>query len=355
MNRLIVCGVLMAAGAIGGAGVHRRAGAADPADAAHRVGHRTGATLVSEEAESVSVVIASHPQPMLANVADEYQTVRLWPRSDALAAVREALDQPCEEAEFIETPFREAVAAVAEKAGVRISMDDEALENIGFDMDTPITATLTGLSFRAGLREVLADVGLASVFKNDHVVITSVEKASSTREAVFYPVLAGVAVEEVAMLIEETVAPESWFRNGGPGTIVAAPAGLGHGLVVSNNSDVQEEIEAVLRNLDGALWIPVHQDEGVTAAFVRTYVVNDDDSRAGLEERLFTLCNDSLPHGADPDARIAVIGKSIVVQSRSRPFQVMAAQIIAAIVGDELEVVRESEEAGDASVADSDT
>lgn len=355
MNRSIVCGLLMAAGAIGAAGILRLAGAAGSADAADRVGHRIPAQPVSEEAESAYVVISSHPQPMLANVADDYQPVRLWPRSDALAAAREALDRQCEEAQFVETPFREVVTTVAEKAGVRISMDNEALENMGFDMDTPITATLTGLSFRAGLREALADVDLAYVFRNDHVVITSVEKALSTREAVFYPVMAGVDVDEVAVLIEETVAPESWFRNGGLGTIVAAPAGLGHGLVVSHNSDVQEEIEGVLRNLDRALWIPVQQDEGVTAAFVRTYVVHDDDSRAGLEERLLTLCNDSLPHGADPDARIAVIGTSIVVQSRSRPFQVMAAQIIAAIVGDELEVESESDEAADASVSDSDT
>ena len=325
------------------------------AAAADRLPSRPPVTTVSEEQETVSVVVSSHPQPMLANVSDEYQSVRLWPQSDALAAARDAIEQQCESGEFRKTPFREFVAAVADKAGVRISLDNEALENMGFDADTPITATLTGLSFRAGLREVLEDVDLAYVFKNDHVEVTSMETALITRESVFYPVLAGVDVNDVAVLIEETVSRESWSHHGGPGTIVAAPAGMGHGLVIGHNTAAHEEIEAVLRNLDHALWTPVQQDEGVTARFVRSYSVDDDDVRAGLEERLLTLCNDSLPHGADADARITVIGKAVIVQSRSRPFQVMAAQIIASIIGDDLEVELEADDAAQSAASDSDT
>jgi hypothetical protein len=88
---------------------------------------------------------------------------------------------------------------------------------------------------------------------------------------------------------------------------------------------------------------------------VRSYVIEDDDVRAGLEERLLDICNESLPHGADADARIDVIGRAIVVRSRSRPFQIMAAQIITAIVGEELEVELESDEGATASASDSNT
>jgi hypothetical protein len=346
MSRLVFCGLLLLVGIICGTGVLHVAGTA-AADG--HTSHGTRLTPVSDEEESVSAVISSHPQPMLANVSDDYQVVRLWPHSDALNAAREALDQQCEAAVFRETPFREFVAAVAEKAGVRISLDHKELENIGFDADTPITANLSGLSFQAGLREALEAVDLGSIFKTDHVEITSMDKALRTRETVLYPVIPGVDLDEVLLLIEETVSPDSWSHRGGPGTAVAAPAGMGHGLVISHNIAAHEEIEAVLRNLDGALWTPAHQDEDVTAAFVRTYVIDDDDVRAGLEERLLSLCNDSLPHGADADARIVVIGKSIVVQSRSRAFQVMAAQIITAIIGDDLEVEIESDDTAHAS------
>lgn len=328
-------------------------------DAADRSRHNTRlapvAAEVETETETVYTVISSHPQPMLANVSDDYQVVRLWPRSDALATAREALDQQCEAAEFAETPFRDVVATVADKAGVRISLDHKALENTGFDINTPINADLAGLSFRAGLRKVLEDIDLAYVLRNDHVVITTADTASSTMDTVFYPVLAGVNVDEVAVLLEATVFPESWSHVGGAGTIIAAPAGLGHGLVVSHNSDAHEQIEAVLRNLDGALWVQEQTDEDKKPVFVRVYAVDDDDTRTGLQERLLTLCNDSLPHGADADARIEVIGKSLVVQSSSRPFQVMAAHIIAAVVGEELELEIESDEATPASVSDGDT
>ena len=322
----------------------------------HHAG-RAPLTLASEEegGDSVHIVFSSHPQPMLANVSDEYQVVRLWPRSDALSAARDALEQPCETAEFQETPFREFVNTVARKAGVRISLDNKALENIGFDTATPITASLTGRSFRAGLKEVLRGCDLAYVLTDDHIEVTTADRAAEMREAVFYPVIPQVDVDEVAVLIEETVEPDSWSHNGGKGTIVAAPAGMGHGLVISHTTEVHEQIEAILRNLDGALWNPVDQDEGVTAVFVRSYVIEDDDLRTGLEQRLAELCNESLPHGADADARIEVIGRAIVVRSRSRPFQVMAAQIIAAVIEEDVELEVESDEAATHSASDSST
>ena len=351
MGRLIVGGVLVALATCATGDVR----VIGMVKAAERECHPARLAEAFEGDVQIDAVVLPHPQPMLANVSDEYQVVRLWPRSDALAAARDALDQQCEAAAFHETPFREFVAAVAEKAGIRISLDQEALGAMGFDADTPITANLAGMSFRAGLREVLEDVDLACILRNDHVVITSAEKAAGIRETVFYPVLAGVDVYDVAALVEETVSPQSWSHRGGRGTISAAPAGLGRGLVISHTSETHEEIESILRGLDSAQWTPAEQDEGVTAVYVRAYVVDDDDSREGLADRLLELCNRALPHGADADARIEVIGRSIVVQSRSRPFQVMAAQIIAAIVEDDLEVEVESDEAATAVTAESDT
>jgi len=309
----------------------------------------------SEDEEPVEGIVTAFPQPMLANVTDAYQAVRLWPRSDALTAARDALEQPCEAAPFTETPLRTFLAAIADKAGVRIALDTRELDTMGCDPDTPITATITGLSFRAGLRTVLEDIGLAAVFRNDRVEITSLEKAQGLREIVFYPVIAGVNLDDVALLIEDLVAPESWSHRGGPGTVVTAPPGMGSGVIVSHNGDVQAEIEAVLRHLDGAVWIPEQQDDDTTPTFVRTYAIADDDPRDGLAERLLALCNDALPHGADPDAQIEVLGRSLIVRSRSRPFQIMAAQIIAALVGEEFVVEIEADDTTPAPDTESST
>lgn len=301
------------------------------------------------------LVVTTRAQPMLANVSDGYQSVRLWPHSDALTAARDAIEQPFESGPFHETPFRQFVATVAEKAGTRIVLDRETLDAIGFDVDTPVTADCAGLSIRAALRQVLEDVDLGYVVRNDQIEITSDERTASTLETVFYPVFPGVDAEEVAALVEATVSPEGWSHRGGPGSLVIAPAGMGHGLVVTHNAAAQEQIETLLRHLDDASWIAVDHDDGVTPRFVRAYPVEDDDVRAGLEERLVMLCNEGLPHGADADARIMVVGKVIVVQSRSRPFHVMAAQIIAAVAGEQWEVEVPAEETDAAASSASDT
>jgi len=148
MDRTYSSGWIMVASAICTTAVLRFTGTTDAAD---RSRHDTRlipvAAEVEAETETVYAVVSSHPKPMLANVSDDYQVVRLWPQSDAITASIEALDQQCEATEFAETPFRDVVAAVADTAGVRISLDHKALENPGFDISTPINADLGGPLF----------------------------------------------------------------------------------------------------------------------------------------------------------------------------------------------------------------
>jgi hypothetical protein len=294
------------------------------------------------------VAIIPRPQPMLANATETYEVVRLWPRSEAFAACRAALMRPCADLEFDETPLREVVAAVAAKASVPIVIDEASLAAMGFDPEVAVTARLTGRSFGAGLRDVLDDVDLASVFRNEQFVVTTREAAGRDLEKVFYPVVAGVDADEMAGLIEATVAADSWASAGGKGTVMTAPSGLGHGLIVAQVAEVHEEIEAVLRGLDEAVWGERSAGLGM-AAFVRVYEVEDDDMRDCLAESLVGLCNDALPHSDDPDAHVFVMGRCIVIQSASRPFHVMAAQILAAAgAAEEYEVEAEVIEAATA-------
>ena len=352
MHKTLLVGVLVV-GVCAAAAASRRT---EPPAAVD--GRRVEADIapVSHDEPTVSAVLVEFPQPTLANVTDAYEPVRLWPTSEAVQAARAALEEPfTEQATFTETPLRQVVKAVADASGARISLDEEALDAMGFDPDTPITAALAGLSFRAGLRHVLAGLDLRLLFTNDRVLITTADKAAGVRETVFYPVLPGVNLDEVAALLEQTVAPESWSHAGGTGTIVTAPPGMGHGLVVAHDGEMQEQIDSILRHLDAAVWVPSQQDEDVAPLFVRTYEVADADLRAALQERLADLCNDALPNGADPDAVVEVIGRSIVVRSRSRPFHVMAAQIIAALVGERIEVEIDADHGTRGSPAANDT
>ena len=289
------------------------------------------------------VATLSRGQPMLANVSDEYQVVPLWPNSDAFLAAREALRQPCEKFVLQEVGLREAVAALARKAGTEIVFDRRATEDLGIDTETPVTLAGGEQTFHSCLMALLDDLDLAVVFRHDRLVITSQDEAMNHLEKVFYPVIPGVDADAVVALIEQMVAPDSWATVGGTCSILTAPAGLGNGLVISHTAAAHQEIEAVLRGLDAAQWNADFTDDGVQPRFVRIYEVDDAGLRAELETNLVELVNGCLPHGVDLDASATPLGRSLVVRSVSRPFQVMAAQIISALTDTVQEIEIEAE------------
>lgn len=275
--------------------------------------------------------IRTAPQPSAANLGAEYRSIRLWPVGHAARTIDVALDKLCEDLEFAETPFREAIAAVADRAGIPIALDHEAFEDAGLDPETPVTARFAGVPFRAALRQLLHDIDMASLVRHDRLVVTTVEEAQAHPVRTFYPTLPGGDLEEIAALVERTVAPHTWDSVGGHGTITPAPVSLGWGLIVAHDEEVQEEIEALLAGCDRMAWQPPAGNGRLKQ--VRAYEIDDDLARTQLAEELVALCNEALPEGGDPDARVLLVGRSLVVQSHSRPFHVMAAHIVAAVNG----------------------
>jgi hypothetical protein len=296
--------------------------------------------------------IRTVPQPSAANLGAEYRSIRLWPVGDAASAIASALDKRCEKLEFAEMPLREALAAFADRAGISITLDHEAFEDAGLAPETPVTARFAGISFRSALRQLLRDIDLASIIRHDRLVVTTVAKAQAHPVRTFYPTLPGGDLDEIAALIERTIAPATWDTVGGHGTVTPAPTSLGWGVVVNHDEDVQEEIEALLAGCDRAAWQAVNAGTS-RPKHVRAYEIDDDVARAQLAEQLVDLCNQALADGGDPDASVHVIGRSLVVQSHSRPFHMMAAHIVAAVNGVvellDIELEGQGEEPGEAS------
>jgi hypothetical protein len=293
--------------------------------------------------------IFTRVQPMLTNVTDAYEVVRLWPDGDAFRTARNTLRQPCcKPLDFLETPFRDAIAVIADLADFPIALDHKAFDAVGFDPDTPVTAHIADRSWADCLRSLLDALDLTFVHRNGQVLVTSLEAAEADLEKVFYPVIPGVDAEAVADVIVETICPGSWRHEGGSGAIMSAPAGMGHGLIVSHHGHVQDQVEALLRGLDAAHWGDDRAGEAAPDRFVRIYEIDDEAARADLARQLSGLVNAALPGRGDPDARVTVIGRSIVVSSRSRGFQVMAAQIVVAVTGfvQELEITPDDVDPG---------
>jgi len=288
--------------------------------------------LAAADEPSISI-LTTRPQPMMTNLGDAYGSIRLGPDRDAFEAASAALAEH-HDLDFRETPLRDAVATIAEKAGVRIVFDHESLDDVAIDIDaTMVSGSFEDMSLRAILREVLGDTDLDMVFRNERFVVTTVDAAAEHSARVFYPVLAGTDVDELIMLIERTVAPDSWDTVGGKGAIAAVPGQMGTGLVVRQTEAVHEEIAGLLAGLDAALWTADVAEEGVAPRLVRAYPVADPVVRESAAEQLVGICNDSLPRAADPQATVDVVGDALVVRSRSRAFHVMAAQVLAALQG----------------------
>lgn len=293
-----------------------------------------GGVTAASEPESADQIAAIRvaPQPAAATLGDEYRPVRLWPVGDAVRAIEAALDKRCDSLEFTETPLRDAVAMIAEQAGIGIVLHHKALDDAGLDPETPVTGRFAAASLRSVLRAVLEDLELAALIRHDRLLVTTSSEAHEHPVRVFYPVPPGEDVDEVVAAVERTIAPHTWDTVGGHGTVSAAPASLGWGLIVSHDQEIQDQVAALMQESDRMAWQFPEAATG-RVRYLRAYEIDDDVARSQLAEELVDLCNQALPDGGDPDARVLEIGRSLVVQSRSRPFHLMAAQLVAAITG----------------------
>lgn len=293
-------------------------------------------------------VLTEHPQPMLAAATKTYRPVRLSGAGDKTEAILEALATTDTSLSFSETPLRDWIAAIAEKAGIDAGLDTRALEDAGIDLESPVSGGSAGRPLLHAVRSMLDPLGLAAVVRHGRLLVTTHERSQDPAylERILYPILPGSDREELRDLIESTIAPETWDTVGGTATVRPLPAGCGSGLVVSQTEENHERISSLLGGIDRAIW--KQGSAGEASRVVRTYPVSEATAREELAGSLVELCNEALTEGADPKATVRIVGKSLVVQSTSRAFHVMAAAIIESIDGVE-SILIEDEEDGDAS------
>ena len=316
----------------------------DPA--ANQSGAHTGILVVDGMMQNQGFAGQPVWQPMTANLTDEYQVVRLWPCSDDYDAIRKSLGKRVGNLKFSETPLADVLAEISDQSHVKLTIDYKALEEAGIDLEIPITADLSGLTFNAALRSILGQIDLGFCFKDEQFLVTTKEDADRNLEKVLYPVVAGFSAGTLAAVIQDTIAAGNWEKNGGDGRIAPLPDGMGSGLIVSQTAKTHEEIEGFLRNLDKAFWTAPDEEAKEDFGFIRAYQIEegsplsrqvqmpgpDGDPTLGNSEKIFVaICNHSLPRGAgtDPTARAIPTSRSrLIVMSKSRAFHIMAAQLI---------------------------
>ena len=174
------------------------------------------------------------------------------------AALKVALHGPTQ-FHFIETPLNQALEFLSDYHDIGIRIDRKALGEIDLDPETtPITASLTGITLKAGLRFLLDEHDLSYVQRDSILLITTKPNATTVR---IYPVegLAANAdgTSKLAQGLEQVLAPPGHRQvdpyvpappqqTGSP-LLVIRP--MGSKLLVRALPEVHDEIEQILQQL----------------------------------------------------------------------------------------------------------
>jgi len=294
-----------------------------------------------------------HPQVSDSLLAREYRALPVGSAAVARsreARIRESLDEELPETgwSFMETPLRDVVAQIKDGMGLPVVIDMQALEDAGIDLETPVTLDTSAVTVRSALRRILDPLDLTWMIRDEALLITTKEKASENLEIRLYPLPWGVCFQgtgdcdhqAVIGLVTNTVGgPGTWQDGGGNGSIRLQGDGPTAVLVVSQTTEVHDDIEGLLRGLhvrDLAEFGGPQDAAAAKTPTVRVHHVADAALRRDLAAKLVELCNASLPQGADAQAKVTIVGDCLAVQALTPEFHALALQVIRAAAGEQV-------------------
>ena len=160
--------------------------------------------------------------------------------------------------EFREMPFARAIGLAASLSGLPITIDPEAMALLQVSLRDPITLRLSNATVEEVLQAIVAKRGMAFVAEEGRILVTGPAEQREKLRGVRYTVsdLAGndnAATNQLAVLIQKFVAPESWREAGGQGTIEADKTAL----VVEQTGAVHDQILAFCEKLRNARGRPL--------------------------------------------------------------------------------------------------
>ncbi len=101
----------------------------------------------------------------------------------ATAEIFRQLDQVAN-LEFVETPLVDVADYLSDLHGIVVRLDPQALEEVGLGPTTAIDASISGVSLRKGLREILGPLNLDWTPDSTGLTITAKQVAEETRRGI---------------------------------------------------------------------------------------------------------------------------------------------------------------------------
>jgi hypothetical protein len=237
----------------------------------------TPATIVPPSSPAVARAAKADPPPSIANAAanptkEEKQEkeeakqeakqpeIKKSPPPQVDVATRMA--DPLAGIDLSDIPLVPAVDLLATLSTLPITLDADAMRQLGVSPSDRISLRLDSTTIGQALQAVAAKRGLAATVDNGQVILTLPAEYRETLRTVPYTVsdLTGddkKAVAEFAKLVQRFVAPESWREAGGHGT--AEPKdGL---LTVMQSRDVHWQVLVFCEKLRNARQKPLRSHD----------------------------------------------------------------------------------------------
>ena len=177
----------------------------------------------------------------------------------AEAAIENALLQNAS-AEFTEEALSVVMEYFGDLLSIDIAIDHTALNDMGVDVETPVSVSLANVPFGSALDLILEPHGLGWAVRGGVLRITTADEAANmllTRlydvaDLVTYRDVDGAVWEDYDTLvgtITETVEPDTWDDAGGAGSIQGATFATARVLVVSQTYSVHQKLGKLLEDL----------------------------------------------------------------------------------------------------------
>ncbi|MHC4405770.1 MAG: DUF1559 family PulG-like putative transporter, partial [Planctomycetota bacterium] len=160
------------------------------------------------------------------------------------------LGDPVVKIDFPGVPLVDVVDLISRMSTLRISFDLDSMPDPGEAIRDPVTVRLSDTTVSEVLDAVLAERGHRIVVQNDHLLVTTREARNTSLRPVRYEVadLTGqgpTAAEELARLVQQFVAPDSWRSSGGPGTLEVREGAL----TATQTDAVQRQVSVFCKKL----------------------------------------------------------------------------------------------------------
>src|SRR5690606_25449547 len=92
-------------------------------------------------------------------------------------AIEEKLDQTVKSVDFEDVPLDDAVAHLADEAGIPVATDKTGLTDVGIKLDKPVSLHLENRSARTMFRLILSPLGLTTINRDAVLTVTTTELA----------------------------------------------------------------------------------------------------------------------------------------------------------------------------------